>query len=246
MSVSTGGNVIAPRSTASMIRTFASAGARDRARMSGSFPEAARTASTTSSSGSSSTKASFTMEPRLCSMRTTAVRARPPGKVTATRTSSASPSTWVTWTASDAAAAWGRPASQPGSGWARFAISRATRRRSRSSPDTPATAASSALVSGSGTARNDSTNSSRVGPSGSFWNGLCDRGSTAASNALASPSRPSGSSSSSAMAICSSRSGSCRRCGLRVFAARCFGRAERGRRERFDMRGTIAPHVPRP
>ena len=54
MSVSTGGNVIAPRSTASMIRTFASAGARGRARMSGSFPEAARTASTTSSSGSSS------------------------------------------------------------------------------------------------------------------------------------------------------------------------------------------------
>jgi hypothetical protein len=44
------------------------------------------------------------------------------------------------------------------------------------------------VVSGSDTARNDSTNSSRDGPSGGGPNGLCERGSNAASSALASPS----------------------------------------------------------
>ena len=67
--------VIAPRSTASVIRTFASAGESGPSARSESLARAARTVATISSSGPGTTKASFTIEPRLCSMKTTAVRA---------------------------------------------------------------------------------------------------------------------------------------------------------------------------
>ena len=100
-------------------------------------------------------------------MKTTAVRACPPGSATDTRMSSPSPSGWVTSTASGSATAFDSSASHAGRAWARSAISRDTRRRSTSSRDRAATAASSALVSVSGAAKSDSRSCSRVGRSGS-------------------------------------------------------------------------------
>ena len=104
-------------------------------------------------------------------MSTTAVSACPSGSVTDTMTSSASPSGWVTSTASGAAVALDSSVSHDGSACARSAISCDTRRRSTSSRDRAATAASSALVSGSGASRKEPRSCSRVGRSGSGWNG---------------------------------------------------------------------------
>ena len=75
VSVSYGGKVRAPSSIASVIRTFASAAASGPATRSGSPSAAACKVATTSASGADTTKASLTIEPALCSTRTTAVRA---------------------------------------------------------------------------------------------------------------------------------------------------------------------------